>query len=237
MAKKNTGKNMTQFAVIGLGRFGTAVTKQLYDDGMDVMAVDLDSETVNRAAEYATQTVCANAADEHVLKSLGISNFDAVIVCIGGSNIEASVFVTLLAKQMGVKHVIARASSAMHKSVLEKIGADFVIFPEEYMGIKVASMLTNPNMLEVLELTDDYRIVEIKTPSSWQNKTLMQLDIRNKFGVNILVIKRGEKIISNVSGETPLLPGDEVVICGSIANTDKVKSLATEKITDLEDLT
>lgn len=237
MAKKNPKKSMTQFAVIGLGRFGTAVTKQLYSDGMDVMAVDLDSGAVNRAADYATQTVCANAADEHVLERLGISNFDAVIVCIGGSNIEASVFVTLSAKQMGVKHVIARASSEMHKSVLEKIGADFVIFPEEYMGIKVASMLTNPNMLEVLELTDDYRIVEIKTPLSWQNKTLMQLDVRNRFGVNVLVIKRGERIISSVSGETPLLPGDEVVICGSIANTDKVKSLATEQITDLEDLT
>ena len=234
--KENAKKEMTQFAVIGLGRFGTALTKQLYENGMDVLAIDTDRDAVNHAGDFSTSAVCADAADEHVLKKLGIDHFDAVIVCIGGDNTESSIFVTLLCKQLGVKYLIAKAVSDTHKLVLEKIGADLVIFPEDYMGQKVAAMLTNPTMLEVLELTDNYRLVEIMTPSAWQDKTLAKLDIRNRYNVSILIIKRGENVLNVVTGETMLLDGDVLIIGGDIDNTEKVKKLATETVSGLEDL-
>ncbi len=235
--KETVKKSMTQFAVIGLGRFGISLARSLFENGMDVLAIDTDHDAVNRAGDFTTHAVCADAADEHVLAQLGIGNFDAVIVCIGGDNTEASIFVTLLCKQLGAKYIISKAVSATHKRVLEKIGADLVIFPEEYMGQKVSEMLTNPTMLEVLELTDNYRLVEIKTPAAWQNKTLAELDLRGRYGVSILIIKRGETVLNNVTGETCLLPGDELIIGGDTAHTEKVKKLATETVADLEDLT
>ncbi len=222
----------TQFAVIGLGRFGISLTKTLYESGAEVLAIDNDRTLVNEAQEFSTHAVCIDATDESSLKNIGLRNFDTVIVCIGGSP-ETSIFVTLLCKQLGIPRVIAKASCPRHKIVLEKIGADVVVFPEDYMGQKVASMLVNPNMIEIATLTPEFRIIEIVAPVKWEEKTLKQLDLRNKYGVSVLLIKRKEQVISELYPSTVIRDDDLLVICGSHDATDKLLKLTKEAVTGL----
>lgn len=214
--------------VIGLGRLGKALTRKLFESGADVLAVDSSIADVNEAAGYSTQALCLDASNESSLTKLGVNNFDAVIVCIGAA--EASIFVTLLCKQLGAKKVVAKAQNEKHRDVLEKIGADFVVFPEEDAGIKLGSMLYNPNMLEIIDLTDTYKLIEIRTPPKWSDKTLMQLDIRKQYGINIVLIKRGDKVFSSPGGDFTLKLGDLLVIGGENEDLLKLKSKATEKV-------
>ncbi len=221
-------KTPSQFLVIGLGRLGKALTRKLFESGADVLAVDSSIADVNEAAGYSTQALCLDASNESSLTKLGVNNFDAVIVCIGAA--EASIFVTLLCKQLGAKKVVAKAQNEKHRDVLEKIGADFVVFPEEDAGIKLGSMLYNPNMLEIIDLTDTYKLIEIRTPPKWSDKTLMQLDIRKQYGINIVLIKRGDKVFSSPGGDFTLKLGDLLVIGGENEDLLKLKSKATEKV-------
>lgn len=221
-----------QYAVIGLGRFGQALTKRLHAEGAEVLAIDNDLETVNEMEPYCTQAVCADATDEAVLEKLGIRNLDVVVVCVT-SNIESSVFITLTCKQIGVPKVIAKAQNARHSQVLKKIGADMVIIPEEESGAKLAANLVAPNMIEILSLSNKFRIVEIRTPLKWQHKTLIQLNLRNTEKVSIVLIKRGEEVISTPGADCELLPDDILVIAGSYTDTKRLSTKATESV--LED--
>ena len=218
-----------EFVVIGLGQFGTALTKQLYEEGASVLVIDKDPDKINDIDAFCTQAVCADATDERALERLGIKNLDVAVVCIA-SEIEASVFITLALKQMGLPLVIAKAQNDKHKHILEKIGADRVIVPEEEIGIKLAGNLTRPNMVEILSLNEQFRIIEIKTPVKWQNKSLIQLKLTTTERVTILLIKRGEEIIVTPGGDCVLLEGDILLISGSLADTKRVAGKATQAI-------
>lgn len=227
-------KEMSQFIVIGLGAFGESLARKLSLDGAEVLAIDSCRENVNAIVDRCTQALCADASDEHTLKSLGVHNFDAVAVCVG--DVEASIIITLLCKQMEAPYVIVKAQNALHKTVLEKIGADMVILPEEYMGQKIATMLTNRTVFDVAELTDNFRIVDIKTPVRWRNKSIIELDIRKKFGVQILLVKRGEQVIVP-TGEQVLNPEDDIILCGETDNIDRItRKEATVMLDDIDEL-
>ena len=217
-------KDLSQFAIIGLGQFGKALAKKLYEMNKDVLVVDIDEEKVNAISPYVTHSIVADASDENVLKSIGIKNFDVVAICMG-SNMQSSILITLICKQMGVKYIVAKAQSEKHKNVLEKIGADLVVFPEEDMGKKIASKLVNPNLTDVMELTEYFKIIEIITPSQWKNKSLIELDLRKKYSVSVILIKRDDgNIIMSPGGDSLLHEKDSVVICGSTDSIDKIAS-------------
>ncbi|HEY8419833.1 MAG TPA: TrkA family potassium uptake protein [Clostridia bacterium] len=218
-------KEMNQFLVIGLGNFGLALCKNLYNRGCDVLAIDQDQDLVNTASEFCTHAICADASDESVLKQVNVADFDACIVCIG--NIEASVIVTLLCKQLNASYVMTKANNSLHKTLLQKVGADAVIFPEEYVGEKVADMLTNPNILHIAKLTPNFSIIEIKTPELWVKKSLMELELRKRQNVTVLLIKRGDDVIITPDGSTVFEANDDIVLCGEEKYIEKLKKYAT----------
>ena len=223
-----------QYVVFGLGRFGTALAKALYEYGADVLVVDIDQEKINDIEPYCTHAVCADATDERALTELGIENMDTAIVCVA-SNLEASIFISLMCKQLGVNTVISKASDERHKLVLEKIGVDISFIPEETMGERLASKLTKPNMVDIMNLTDSYRMVEIKTPKKWQDKTLAELNLRNTEHITLIMIKRGDDVIVSPGGDCTLLADDLLIIVGSINDTKRLSSKATEMVTDVLD--
>lgn len=216
---------MKSFVVIGCGRFGTSVAKTLYELGNEVMAVDMDSDVIQEISEFVTHAVVADALDESVLHELGLSNFDVVIISIA-SNIEASIMATLTAKEVGAKKVVVKAQSDMHGKVLTKIGADRIIFPERDMGARVAHNLTSSNILDFIELSPEYYIIEIAALKRWINKSLSELRLRNKYGVNVLAIKRENNLkISPVADEI-VRAGDILVVIGDSEDIRKIESQA-----------
>lgn len=213
---------MKSFAVIGLGRFGTAVSKVLSELGNEVLAIDKDPEVIKGIASEVTYAVEADVMDETVLKDLGLSNMDAVVVSIG-SDLQASIMATLLSKELGVKRVIAKAQTELHAKVLKKIGADRIIFPERDMGSRVAHNLTSRNILDYIELSPEFSILEVEALQSWVGKTLKDIRLRNRYGVNVIAIK-GEKHINISPGSDDTIdPGDIVIIIGSAADVKKVE--------------
>ena len=196
-----------------------------------MLVVDSDPDKVNEIEPYCAQAICADATDEAVLEKIGIRNLDVAIVCIAG-DIEASIFVTLTCKQLGVPQVIAKAQNERHRHVLKKIGADIVIVPEEEMGAKLAANLVKPNMIEIMSLSDNFRMVEIRTPLKWQHKTLLQLNLRNTEQVTIIRVKRGDEIIVTPQATCELLPDDILVIAGTYTDTKRLSAKATETVLD-----
>lgn len=230
--KKNLKK---QYVIFGLGRFGTALTKALNDYGAEVMVVDKDEEKINEISPFCTHAVCCDATDEHNLERLGINNMDVAIVCIA-SNIESSIFISLTCKQLGIPMVISKAFDVRHKLVLQKIGVDIVFIPEEAMGEKIAATLVKPNMVEVMSLTDDFHMVEIRTPKKWQDKTLAELDLRNTEHVTLVVIKRGDEVIASPGANDKLLEGDLLVIAGTVTDTKRLSNKATATVSNTIDI-
>ncbi len=216
------------FAVIGIGRFGTTVTRVLHESGAEVLAVDTDREKINGIEPFCTQAVCADAANERVLDKLGIRNFDVVVVCIGET--EASVFVTLTCKQLGVKKLIAKAQNRRHRDILEKLGADRVVIPEEEMGEKIAQMLLSPNMIEIMSFSDSFRMVEIITPEKWKSRALKDLNLRNTEGIAIILVQRGEEVIATPSGDCVLLADDILVVAGANEDILRLSRKATKEV-------
>lgn len=203
-----------QYAVIGLGRFGTSVAQKLYDAGQDVMGIDINEERVEDAEFFVTHAVCADTTDEDTLKSLGIRNFDCVIVAIG-NDLQSSILTAMLLKELGVKKVIAKALSKHHGKVLDKLGTDWVIFPERDMGERVAHHLLSPNVLNYIELPRDYNIEEIKLPESMVGKSIRELELRSKYNVSVLTIVTHGEIIVSPSPEQVIYSGDIVVAIGN----------------------
>lgn len=203
-----------QYAVIGLGRFGLSVGANLVNQGHEVLGIDANEGLVHEASGILTHALQADATEEETLRSVGLRNFDAVIVAIG-SNLEASILVTLLLKEMGVPLVITKASNDLHGRVLQKIGADRVVYPERDMGARVAHSLMASNILDYIELSPKYSIVEVEAVPELCGKTLKELNLRNRFGVTIMAIKRGNSVIAGPKADDVVMSGDVLVIMGS----------------------
>ena len=209
-----------QFAVIGLGQFGKALALKLTEYGKDVLVIDKNEQKINDISNRVTHAIVADAEDEQVMKSVGISNFDVVCVCIS-TDMEANILITLMSKEMGVPYVISKASSARHRNVLEKIGADMVVFPEDNMGKKLATQLINPFLTDVTDVSDTYKIVEIHAPKNWVGKPLSNLDLRTSFGMSVIVIKR-DGVAINPEASTIIGEDDFIVMGGDNNGIEKL---------------
>jgi trk system potassium uptake protein TrkA len=206
-----------QFAIIGMGRFGSSVAKTLSQLGFEVLAIDHREETVQEVSAFVTHAVQADSTDEEALRALGIRNFDVVVVAIG-EDIQASILTTLILKEMGIPTTVVKAVNDLHGKVLKKIGADKVVYPERDMGQRVAHHLISSNIIDYIELSADYSIVEIKVSQQIIGKSLRQLDIRAKYGCNVIAIKQNEQLVIPPSGEEPLKQDDILVIVGKNSN-------------------
>lgn len=212
-----------QFVVIGIGRFGSSIAKTLYSLGNDVMVIDSDEEIIQEMADSVTHAVQADGTDEHSLRTLGITNFDVAVITIG-SNVQASIMTALLVKELGVKTIIAKANTELHAKVLKKIGVDRVIFPERDMGIRVAHNLVSANILDYVELSDDYSIAEIVSPQDWQGKTMKELNLRSKYGINVMAVKRDNEINISPSADDHIEEGDVIVAIGGIEELNALEN-------------
>ncbi|MEW6541520.1 MAG: TrkA family potassium uptake protein [Bacillota bacterium] len=204
---------MKQFAVIGLGRFGSSVAATLARMGYDVLAVDTDEQKVEQIVDRVTHAVQADALDDDSLKALGMRNFDVVIVAIG-HDMQASILTTVMLKEMGVKTVVAKANTELHGRVLARVGADKVVFPERDMGVRAARSLVSKNLLDHIDLSPDFSIAELVTPKEFVGKSLLEAGVRGKFGVSILAIRRGAEILIAPGAREVIREGDVLVAIG-----------------------
>ena len=215
-------KNMKQnYAIIGLGRFGGSICRTLIESGQEVLAIDNNEDRVNEYMNIATHAVVGNAQDEMTLKSLGIRNFDHVIVAIG-EDIQASILVTLMVKEMGVPDVLAKAQNEYHARVLEKIGADRVVHPERDMGVRIAHNLVSKNILDYVELSDDYSMAEIRVSNPrFFDKTLLELNFRQRFNLTVVAIRRssGPVVVSPTADEI-VRKNDNLLVIGTTEDVD-----------------
>ncbi|SDH54115.1 trk system potassium uptake protein TrkA [Aneurinibacillus thermoaerophilus] len=212
------------YAVIGMGRFGASVAQALYNMGYDVMVIDENEERIQDHINIATHAVQADSTDEQALREVGIRNFDVVVVAIG-ADIQASILTTLILKEMGVKMIVAKAQNERHGQVLYKVGADRVVFPERDMGLRLAHNLVSPNVLDFVELAEDYSIAEVAAPEKMDGKSLQELDIRAKFGVNVMAIKSGNSFNIAPSASDSIKEGDVLIVIG---HNDDLKKFEEE---------
>ncbi|MBT2758228.1 TrkA family potassium uptake protein [Mesobacillus foraminis] len=210
-----------QFAVIGMGRFGSSVAATLFKEGHEVLAIDKSEENIDDHKDTVSYAVIGDSTEEETMKAVGIRNFDTVIVAIG-DDIQASILTVLLLKEMGVKHVVAKAQNKNHGQVLSKVGADRIIFPERDMGERVAhQLMASPNVLNFIELADHYSIEEIKVPASMEGRNLRELDLRAKFNVTVVAIKERNKINIAPDPEETLEPDDILLVIGENCDLEK----------------
>ncbi len=208
------------FAIIGLGRFGGSICRTLAAAGQEVLAIDTNEEQVNEYMNVATHAVVANAQDEAALRALGLRNFDTVVVAIG-EDIQASILVTLMLKEMGVPKVLAKAQNEYHARVLEKIGADKVVHPERDMGVRIGHHLISKNIMDYLELSEKYTIAEVKvTDKKFINKTLGELNFRQRFNLNVIGIRRNNELIISPGPDGLVLDNDGLLVVGETVDVD-----------------
>ena len=215
---------MKSYIVIGLGRFGSEVARQLYAQGCEVLVVDNSQELVQQISDEVTQAAVADARDKDVLRALGAKDFDCGIVAIGGS-LADSVLATMNLKELGVKNVVCKAHDETHREVLKKLGADRVVIPEKEQAGRLAKSLSSRNVLDYIELSEDYGIIDVPAPASWTDKSLIELNVRAKLGVNILAIKRDGGITVSPTADFRIAKGDIVVVLGDTAALKAVQKL------------
>lgn len=209
------------YAVFGLGKYGTAVAKELVESGMEIIAVDAVQKIVNDAAAYLPVCKCADVTDAEVISRLGIGNIDTVIICMA-SNLEASVMAVTLCKEAGVKTVIAKCANEMHQKILLRVGADQVVFPENESGIRLAKNLISSGFIDMISLSKDVSMVEIDVKDEWCGKNLIELHLRKKYGFNIVAVKKGGHVNVNINPEQALDAEMTLIV---IANTTKLGKL------------
>jgi len=226
-----------QFCVIGLGRFGEALALSLANKGHEVLAIDRDEQRVQAIEDKVSQTLILDSTNEKAMNSLGLSEFDWVIVAMS-SDLEASILTTMIVKNAGAKRVCAKAATDLHAKILQKLGIDKVVFPEREMGVRLAEILSSPSIFQFLELADDYSIAEVSSPKEFWDKTIKETDARNTYGVNIIAIKRKDPYRDEKTGDVDyretlimapqssekILQGDILVVLGKnedIAKLDK----------------
>lgn len=214
-----------QIAVIGLGRFGSSLASTLHNLGHEVLAIDSSEELVQKFSDQVTHVVQADTTDENTLQALGLRNFDAVVVAIG-EDVQANVATTLLLKEMGVPYIVAKARNALHGKMLEKIGADKVVYPERDMGQRVAHSLASVNVLEYLELSAKLGLAEVTAPGVFVGRTIQDAGIRSRFGVNVVAIKRFEDLIVPPQPTEMIREGDVLIVIGPTDGLQKLEVLA-----------
>lgn len=212
-----------QFLVLGLGRFGTSVARTLCELGQEVLAVDADAHLVEAIAPHVTQAIQLDATDEDALASLEVRSFDTAIVSIG-QNTRDSILVSVLLKELGVPYLVAKANDELHAKVLRKIGVDRVVFPERDMGARLARNLLTPNVLELMELTGDYQIIEIRVPAKWVANSIIDLNVRRRYGLNILAIHRGERFLVSPAPDMLFEEADTVLVMGRKDDIERLES-------------
>jgi len=217
-------KDTKQFAVIGLGRFGSSVAITLHKMGYEVLAIDNDEERVQEFSNEVTHVVQADTTDEETLMALGIRNFDVVIVAIG-EDVQANILTTLQLKELGVSYIVTKASNKLHGKMLEKLGADRVVYPERDMGQRVAHNLVSSTVLDYIELSPNLNIMEVSVPQALVGQTLAQTDLRAKYGINVVAIKRGEDIIVPPLPSEKIIAHDILVVVGSIKGIQTLEGL------------
>jgi trk system potassium uptake protein TrkA len=215
------------FAVIGLGRFGGSICRTLSSQGIEVLAIDKDEERVNQFSMIASHAVVGDTTDEACLKSLGIRNFDHVIVAIG-EDIQSSILTTLILKELGVPYITVKAQNDYHEKVLRKIGADQVVHPERDMGERIANNMISNNVVDYLELSDEHSIVEIVANRKISGHSIMNLDIRKRYGLNIVAIKRGENLLVSPQANETIRLHDVLIVIGSDSDIDKFERKVME---------
>ena len=215
MAKKKS------YAVIGLGRYGKAVARELLRNGAEVLAIDMDPETVNTVAKVIPNCKCADVTQPDALKQLGIADMDAVIIAMA-SRLEDTVMATMLCKEAGVKTVIVKCANTLHQRMLLKIGADQVTFPEHESGVRLAKNLVSAGFMDIAELSEDVSVVELDVKDEWEGKTLIELSLRRKYGINVVGIRKNDKLMINIDPEM-ILHKDMTMIV--IASNQSLKKL------------
>ena len=210
------------YAVFGLGRYGIAVAKELVNNGADVLAVDIDEDIVNSAVADIPFCRCADITDPEVIKQLGISNVDVVVIAMA-NNLEASVMSVILCKEAGVNMVIAKCADEMQGKILCKVGADKVVYPESESGVRLAKNLLSAGMVDIIDLSEDISVIEIPVKEKWVGKTLVELDLRKKYAINIIAIRNGEDILVNVDPNVQLSSEMQLVVIINKTNINKLK--------------
>ena len=215
---------MKSYIVIGLGRFGSEVARRLCQLGCEVLAVDTNAELVQNVSADVTHAVVADGRDKGVLRALGAGDFDCGIVAIGDS-LADSVLATMNLKELGVPYIVAKAHDETHRRVLEKLGADRVVIPEKEYADRLAKSLSSANVLDYIELSEDYGIIDLPAPDSWAGKNIRELNVRAKLGVNILAVKKDSKINVSPAADYTVCKGDIMVILGGTAALKAVQKL------------
>ncbi|WP_081589625.1 potassium channel family protein [Liquorilactobacillus vini] len=216
------------FAIIGLGRFGGSVCETLVQGGAEVLVLDKSEARINNYKEIATQAIIGDAQDENTLKSIGIRNFDHVIIAIG-EDIQASILVTLMVKELGVKHVTAKAQNKYHAKVLKKLGVDKVVHPEKEMGIRIGKSLLSQNMLDYLDLSPNVLIAEIKVSNQkLVGQTLVELNFRNRYRLNVIAVKRQDEIIISPQAAQELQFDDSLLVVGKTKDVEHFSSVIAD---------
>ncbi len=204
---------MKTYVVIGLGRFGSSLAKQLCMLGAEVLAMDVSSTLVQQVAADVTQAVVGDAQDKDVLRSLGVRNFDCAIIAIG-DNLGASVLITMNLKELGIPYIVCKAHDETHRRVLEKLGVDRVVIPEQEHAQRLGRSLFSHNVLDYIELSEDYGILEVPAPASWVGKSLKELNVRAKLGVNIIAVENGKKPNVSPAADYCIRAEDVLVVLG-----------------------
>jgi len=213
---------MKSYIVIGLGRFGQTLARQLCTLGAEVLAMDVRNDLVQQVADDVTHAVVGDAQDKEVLRALGARDFDCAIIAIG-SDLAASVLTTMNLKELEVPYIICKAHDETHRRVLEKLGVDRVIIPEQENAQRLARSLNSHNVLDYIELSEDYGILEVPAPKSWVGKTLKELNVRAKLGVNIIAVESGKKTNVSPSADYRILEGDILVVLGDNYSLERVQ--------------
>ena len=208
------------YAVFGLGRYGIAVARELVENGMEVIAVDVHQNIVNDAAAYLPVCKCADVTDAEVISRLGIGSIDTVIVCMA-SNLEASVMAVTLCKEAGVKNVIAKCANEMHQKILRRVGADQVVFPENESGIRLAKNLLSSGFIDMISLSKDVSMVEINVKEEWIGKNLIELSLRRKYGFNIVAIKKGDRVNVDIHPEQVIDEDTSLIVIANMSKLEK----------------
>ena len=215
---------MKSYIVIGLGLFGSEVSRKLCALGCEVLAMDIRSDLVNQVASDVTHAVVGDGRDKDVLRALGAGNFDCAIIAIG-DDLAASVLTTMNLKELGLPYVVCKAHDETHRQVLLKLGADQVVIPEQENAGRLARSLSCHNVLDYIELSDDYGIIEVPAPKSWQGKTLKELNVRAKLGLNIIAIKNDGGINVSPTADYAIGQMDIMVVLGDSAALQRVQKL------------
>ncbi len=211
------------FLVFGLGRFGSSLARSLCEQGQQVMAVDANEELVQSLAPYVTEAVQLDATDEAALATLDVDSFDGAVVSIG-ENVRDSILICVLLKEMGIPQLIAKANDELHAKVLRKIGVDRVVFPERDMGERVAKSIISPGVLDLMQLSDDFQIVEIRTPAKWAGNTLIGLNVRRKYGISILAVHRNGSYMVSPSADLQLEAEDVLLVIGKESDIEELNA-------------